>query len=176
MDAKQCLKFAKDNNVEMVDFRFTDWPGTWQHCSYPIDTWDEGTFEEGVGFDGSSIRGWQAINASDMLAVPDLETARVVPWHDRTALLLCDFVDHDGRAIPLSPRAVLRSVVERARSMGFEPIVGVELEFYLLRETPQSVLAKRPSQLVAVEARPSVYGVVAASRQEPFAGSVREIA
>ncbi len=84
---------------------------------------------------------------ADMRAVPDLETARIVPWHDRTALLLCDFVDHDGAAIPLSPRAVLRSVVERARAMGVEPIVGVELEFYLLRETPQSVLGKRPSQL-----------------------------
>src|SRR5919201_3359122 len=110
----------------------------------------------------------------DMLAVPDLETARIVPWHDDTALVLCDFVADDGSAISLSPRAVLRSVVERARSMGVEPIVGVELEFYLLRETPQSVLAKRPSQLEAVEERPSVYGVVAASRNESFAGAVRE--
>jgi glutamine synthetase len=110
----------------------------------------------------------------DMLAIPDFDTARIVPWHDRTALVLCDFVDHDGSAVPLSPRSVLRSVVERARSMGFEPIVGVELEFYVLRETPRSVLAKRPSQLVAVDERPSVYGVVAASRHEPFAGTVRE--
>jgi glutamine synthetase len=109
----------------------------------------------------------------DMLAMPDLETARVVPWHDRTALLLCDFVDRDGNAIPLSPRAVLRSVIDRARSMGVEPIVGIELEFYALRETPQSVLTKRPSQLQAVEERPSVYGVVAASRHEEFAGAVR---
>jgi glutamine synthetase len=110
----------------------------------------------------------------DMLAVPDLDTARVVPWHDRTALVLCDFVDRDGSAVPVSPRAVLRSVLARARSMGVEPIVGVELEFYVLRETPQSVLGKRPSQLVAVDERPSVYGVVAASRQEPFVEGVRE--
>ena len=110
----------------------------------------------------------------DMLAFPDLETARIVPWHERTALVLCDFASGDGSAISLSPRAVLRSVVERARSMGYEPIVGVELELYLLRETPQSVLAKRPSQLVAVEEQPSVYGVVAASRQEAFAAGVRE--
>jgi glutamine synthetase len=110
----------------------------------------------------------------DMVAVPDLDTARVVPWHDATALVLCDFVDRDGAAVPLSPRAVLRAVAKRARAMGVEPIVGVELEFYLLRETPQSVLAKRPSQLEAVDARPSVYGVVAGSRQEPFARAVRE--
>jgi glutamine synthetase len=109
----------------------------------------------------------------DMLAMPDLETARLVPWHDRTALLLCDFVDRDGRAIPLSPRAVLRSVVDRAAAMGVEPIVGFELEFYVLRETPQSVVTKRPSQLQAIEERPSVYGVVAASRHEDFAGAVR---
>ena len=108
-----------------------------------------------------------------MLAMPDLETARLVPWHDRTALLLCDFVDRDGRAIPLSPRAVLRSVVDRAAAMGVEPIVGIELEFYALRETPQSVLTKRPSQLQAVEERPSVYGVVGGSRHEDFAGAVR---
>jgi glutamine synthetase len=110
----------------------------------------------------------------DMLAVPDLETVRIVPWHDRTALLLCDFVDRDGSAVPLSPRAVLRSVVARAQSMGVEPVVGVELEFYLLRETPRSVVGKRPSQLVAVDERPSVYGVVAASRREPFASAVRD--
>ena len=109
----------------------------------------------------------------DMRAVPDLETARIVPWHEGTALLLCDFVDHDGGAVPLSPRAVLRSVVERARAMGVEPTVGIELEFYLLRETSQSVLAKRPSQLVAVDERPNVYGVVAGSRHEPFAAAVR---
>jgi glutamine synthetase len=107
---------------------------------------------------------------ADMRAVPDLETVRIVPWHDRTALVLCDFVD-----VPLSPRAVLRTVVERARAMGVEPVVGVELEFYVLRETPQSVLGKRPSQLVAVDERPSVYGVVAASRHEPFASAVREM-
>jgi len=64
--------------------------------------------------------------------------------------------------------------VQRARSMGCEPILGVELEFYVLRETPRSVLAKRPSQLVAADERPSVYGVVAGSRHEPFAGAVRD--
>jgi glutamine synthetase len=110
----------------------------------------------------------------DMLAVPDLETARVVPWHDRTALVLCEFVDRDGGAVPVSPRAALRSVIERARSMGVEPIVGVELEFYLLRETPRSVRGKRPSQLVAVDERPSVYGVVTGSGHEPFSSSVRD--
>src|SRR5262245_54160979 len=75
MNAKEVLEYAKKNNVRIVDLRFTDWPGTWQHCSFPIGEIDEGVFENGLGFDGSSIRGWQAINESDMLMVPDPETA-----------------------------------------------------------------------------------------------------
>ena len=74
MNTKQVLEFGKKNNAVMVDLRFTDWPGTWQHCSYQIDFLDEGTFEDGMGFDGSSIRGWQTINESDMLMIPSSET------------------------------------------------------------------------------------------------------
>ena len=72
---KQFFEYAKKHKAEMVDLKFMDLLGTWQHCSYPIDTWDEDTFEEGVGFDGSSIRGWQGIHMSDMLAIPDAATA-----------------------------------------------------------------------------------------------------
>ena len=75
---KKALELGKKAGAVMVDLRFTDWPGTWQHCSYPIDTWDAGTFEDGVGFDGSSIRGWQPINNSDMLAIPDAATLRAL--------------------------------------------------------------------------------------------------
>ena len=80
MNAKEVLEYAKKNNVVMVDLRFTDWPGMWQHCSFPISEVDEGTFEDGMGFDGSSIRGWQAINESDMLMVPDPSTAFIDPF------------------------------------------------------------------------------------------------
>ncbi len=62
--------YAKKNQAEMVDLKFVDMLGSWQHCSYPIDHLDEGTFEEGLGFDGSSIRGWMGIHESDMMAVP----------------------------------------------------------------------------------------------------------
>ena len=74
MTRKAFFEFARKNRAEMVDLKFTDLLGTWQHCSFPVDTWDEGTFEEGVGFDGSSIRGWQSIHVSDMMAVPDPAT------------------------------------------------------------------------------------------------------
>ena len=70
MTPKEFFEFAKKNNSEMVDLKFVDLLGTWQHCSFPIDVLDEDTFKEGLGFDGSSIRGWQGIHMSDMLAVP----------------------------------------------------------------------------------------------------------
>lgn len=100
----------------------------------------------------------------DVLARPDLATTRLVPWQPSTALVLCDFLRH-GEALALCPREVLRRVAARARAMGFEARVGVELEFYLLRETPATVAAKRPEQLHALETRPSAYGVVAGARQ-----------
>src|SRR5256885_17017594 len=63
--------FAKKNGAKLLDLRFTDLPGLWQHVSYPIHQLSEDSFEEGFGMDGSSIRGWAAINESDMLLVPD---------------------------------------------------------------------------------------------------------
>ena len=65
------FSLAKKNQADMVDLKFVDMLGTWQHCSFPIDLWDADTFKEGLGFDGSSIRGWMGIHESDMLAMPD---------------------------------------------------------------------------------------------------------
>ena len=67
------FSFAKKQQAEMVDLKFVDLLGSWQHCSFPIDHLDTGTFEEGLGFDGSSIRGWMGIHESDMMAVPDAD-------------------------------------------------------------------------------------------------------
>ena len=70
----------RDEGVQIVDFRFTDFPGLWQHFSVPASEVDESTFEDGLGFDGSSIRGWQVINESDMLVVPEPGTAFIDPY------------------------------------------------------------------------------------------------
>ena len=75
---KDVLDFIKKNDVKQLDLRFTDLPGVQQHVSYPISELDESTFEEGFGFDGSSIRGWAAINESDMLLIPDPASAKVI--------------------------------------------------------------------------------------------------
>ena len=79
-DAKTVLEFAKKNGAKLLDLRFTDLPGLWQHVSYPINQLTEDSFEEGFGMDGSSIRGWAAINESDMLLVPDPKTHTMDPF------------------------------------------------------------------------------------------------
>ncbi len=112
----------------------------------------------------------------DIAAVPDLATLREVPWHENTALVLCDFHHPHGGPIPISPRTVLRRVVERAREMGFEPMCGLELEFYVLRESPGSVQTRRPVELEPLQERPSTYGVTMGSRQEPLARLIRDSA
>ncbi len=71
----QVFKMIKDQGVKMIDFKFMDFPGQWQHFSVPVTQLEESSFEEGFGFDGSSIRGWKAINESDMLIIPDPGTA-----------------------------------------------------------------------------------------------------
>ena len=105
MNAKEVLEFAKKNNVVMVDLRFTDWPGTWQHCSFPVNEIAEEHFEDGLGFDGSSIRGWQSINESDMLMVPDPDDRlhrSVLQASDPGAALRHHRSDHQGALLARS--------------------------------------------------------------------------
>src|SRR4030095_4649029 len=84
------LKYAEKSGAVMIDCKFIDFPGTWQHITYPIGRLESG-LEEGFGFDGSSIRGWQAINNSDMIMIPDPATAVMDPFLARPTLsLVCD--------------------------------------------------------------------------------------
>ncbi len=105
----------------------------------------------------------------DIVARPDVATLRERSWDHGAALMLCDFAHPDGSPLELCPRSILRSVVARAERLALEPLVGVELECYLLEETPASVRAKRPSQLLPVDTEQRVYGVSAAHRLERFA-------
>src|SRR3989441_9365548 len=94
MTAKEVLDFAKKNKVVMVDLKFVDFPGTWQHFTIPIEELTDTVFTEGSGFDGSSIRGWQAIQNSDMMVVPDPETAVMDPFTTVPGLsMFCHIVD-----------------------------------------------------------------------------------
>src|ERR1700694_2236075 len=91
---KEVIERAKSEGVEVVDVRFIDLPGTWQHFSLPIGELEVDSFTEGLGFDGSSIRGFQAINESDMLLLPDPDTATIDPcMRIPTLYLICDIID-----------------------------------------------------------------------------------
>src|SRR5512135_1638381 len=91
---KQVLGLAQEKKATMVDLKFLDFLGIWQHFTVPVSELQEEIFEEGLGFDGSSIRGWQAIHASDMLVIPDPKTAVIDPFMaEPTLSLICNIVD-----------------------------------------------------------------------------------
>ncbi len=135
MKPKDVLDLAKQAGAIMVDLRFIDLPGVWQHTSVPIHRLDEGSFEDGFGFDGSSIRGYQPINASDMLVIPDPSTAQMDPFTKRPTLaLICSVVDPITRQ-PYSrdPRHVARKAEAYLRQLGIADTCycGPEAEFFV---------------------------------------------
>ena len=83
MESKDVMALIKERGITMVDLRFMDLPGLWQHLTIPAAAFSESAFDEGLGFDGSSIRGWRSIHESDMLVVPDPATAFVDPFFDQ---------------------------------------------------------------------------------------------
>src|SRR3954470_19836092 len=94
MKAKEVLELAEKNGVKYVDLKFIDFPGVWQHTTIPAQRLNEGLFEDGLAFDGSSIRGWQPIHASDMTMIPDPETAKIDPFYEKSTLsLVCSIYD-----------------------------------------------------------------------------------
>ena len=108
---QEVLKFARDQKARVLDLKFVDLPGTWQHFSLPIGSLEESSFEDGFGFDGSSIRGWKSIEASDMLAMPDPSTFEIVPWRGDdapVARMFCDIRTLAGDPFDGDPRVVLR--------------------------------------------------------------------
>ena len=124
MDAKGVLEFAKKNNAKILDLRFIDVPGIWQHVSYPIGELTEESFKEGFGFDASSIRGWASIHESDMLLIPDPNTAFMDPFRtEPTLVMIGDATDplsqkpyhRDPRHVAKRAEAYLASTELRTR-------------------------------------------------------------
>ena len=129
------IRRAGEAGVQVVDLRFTDMPGTWQHFSIPIGELSEDLFAEGIGFDGSSIRGFQAINESDMLLMPDPQTAFVDPCLTVPTLsITCDIVDPiTGAPYSRDPRYVARKAEQFLSKTGVATTAyfGPEAEFYI---------------------------------------------
>lgn len=142
MDAKGVLQLIKEKGIQIVDFRFTDLPGTWQHFSTPASTLSEDEFEDGLGFDGSSIRGFQVINESDMLVMPDPTTAFVDPTLEVPTLsITCDIADPLTRQ-PYSrdPRYVARKAEAYLKQTGIgdQAFFGPEAEFFIFSDARYS--------------------------------------
>ena len=136
--AADVIALAREAGIKMVDVRFCDLPGTWQHFSMPIQNFDEDSFEDGIGFDGSSIRGFQAINESDMLLFPDPATAFIDPVLEvPTLAIVCDIKDPIVRE-PYSrdPRHIAKKAEAYLTTTGIANKVyfGPEAEFFLFSD------------------------------------------
>ena len=135
MDPKGVLDFAAKHNAKMLDLRFTDLPGLWQHVSYPIGELEESSFKEGFGFDGSSIRGWQSIHESDMLLMPDPNTAFMDPFRDTpTLVMICNVGDPiTHKPYPRDPRQIAIRAEAHLKDSGVadQAFFGAEAEFFI---------------------------------------------
>ncbi|MFI5380054.1 MAG: type I glutamate--ammonia ligase [Tepidisphaerales bacterium] len=129
------VKLIKDKGIKAVDLRFMDFPGMSQHFSVPAHVIEVDTFKEGLGFDGSSIRGWQAINESDMLVVPDPETAFVDPFtKEPTLVMICNIQDPITKEdYTRDPRNIARKAVKYLQGTGIADTayMGPEAEFFI---------------------------------------------
>ena len=135
-NAKELLKYVSDKGIQMVDLRFVDLPGLWQHFSITSKEVDEGMFEEGVGFDGSSIRGFQEIQESDMLLIPDTGTAFEDPFtKHKTLNVICNVQDPiTGEKYTRDPRHIAKKAENYLTSTGIGDTAyfGPEPEFFVL--------------------------------------------
>lgn len=135
MKASEVIAYAKSNDCKFVDYKFIDLLGTWQHTTAPIHRLTEAVFEEGLGFDGSSIRGWLPVHASDMTLLPEPATAKIDPFHAyKTVSLVCRVQDPiTGRPYGRDPRALARRAEEHLKATGVADAAcfGPEAEFFV---------------------------------------------
>lgn len=132
---QEVLNYIKEKDIKIIDLKFIDMPGIWQHCSFYRDLIDESAFTEGVAFDGSSIRGWKAINESDMAMVPDPTTAWIDPFMaEPTLSMICSIKEpRTGEWYSRDPRTIAQKALDYLVSSGIGDIafIGPEAEFFL---------------------------------------------
>ena len=132
------LKMARENDVKFIRLWFTDILGFLKNFAITVEEL-EGALEEGMGFDGSSIEGFARIDESDMVALPDPDTFRLLPWrskeHPSVARMFCDILKPGGEPFDGDPRFVLKRNLKRASDLGYTYYVGPELEFFYFRDS-----------------------------------------
>ena len=135
MNSRELAKFAQENNVEMVDLKFCDLLGTWQHLTVPFHQLTDETLAQGFAFDGSSIRGWKGIEESDMILMPDLSTTRLDPFtRVPTVSIICNVhIPENLAAYDRDPREILRKAVAYLKQTGIADTAyfGPEAEFFI---------------------------------------------
>ena len=133
--AADVIQLIKDNEVKFVDLRFADTRGKEQHVTVPVSHFDEDKFESGNAFDGSSIAGWKGIEASDMLLLPDPNTANLDPFMEETTLFMqCDVIEpSDGKGYDRDPRSIAKRAEAYLKSTGIgdTAFFGPEPEFFI---------------------------------------------
>ena len=143
MTPEKVLEMAKEKGAKVVDIRFMDFPGIWQHFSVPLNELNIDSFEEGFGFDGSSLRGWQPINASDMLVVPDPTTAKMDPFFAEPTLVLIGNIVDPLTLEPYSrdPRYIAKKAEAYLKSTGIGDVayIGPEAEFFIFDDVARYV-------------------------------------
>ena len=179
-------RLIQEHAIDTVKLGVVDIDGLWRGKRIPVeyflrDVWRHGTHICNIlfGWDinddlipGLEYTGWHT-GFPDLFLVPDLSTFAVVPWEEHTAAVIADFVDGDGRPIGLSPRHVLRTVVERAASLGYKPNIGYEFEFYVFRETVDSVREKGFADLAPLTPGIHTYNLYRGTLAEPLIGDLR---
>lgn len=132
------LSWIKNDNIQVVDLKFIDMPGIWQHLTLYQDQIDESSFTDGVAFDGSSIRGWKAINESDMAMVPDPNTAWIDPFMEEPTLsMICSIQEpRTGEPYDRCPRAIAQKALDYLASTGIgdTAFFGPEAEFFVFED------------------------------------------
>ena len=136
MAIAKVMKMVKDSEVKFVDFRFTDTKGKEQHVTVPVKAFNEEKFTEGHAFDGSSIAGWKGIEASDMLLMPDADSAFIDPFFDESTLVLsCDVHEPStGKGYDRDPRSLAKRAEAYLKASGIGDVAyfGPEPEFFIL--------------------------------------------
>jgi len=164
------MKMIKDNEVKFVDFRFTDTRGKEQHVSVPVKAFTGEQFEHGHAFDGSSIAGWKGIQASDMLLMPDADTARMDPFLDEPTLIItCDVVEPaDGKGYDRDPRSIAKRAEAYLKSTGIGDVAyfGPEPEFFVFDSVTWHVDMSGSSVKIVSEEAPW------SSREDSEAGNI----
>jgi glutamine synthetase len=147
MKPNEVIQLAKNHDCKFVDLKFIDLPGMWQHTTVPVSRLGDELFEEGLGFDGSSVRGWQPINASDMQIIPDPSSARIDPFSElKTLSLVCDVKDPiTGQPYGRDPRFIARKAEAHIKSAGIADTfyVGPEAEFFIFDSVRYDTTANR---------------------------------